>query len=70
MNQTLEKYIQLFCSYAQDNWAAFLPSAELAINNRDATSTEVSLFFLTYGYHMELFAFETEELRLTDKSPI
>lgn len=27
--------------------------AKLAINNRDAASTRVSLFFLTYSYHIE-----------------
>jgi hypothetical protein len=70
MNQTLEEYIRLFCSHAQDDWAELLPSAELAINNRDATSTGVSPFFLDHGYHVEPFAFETEELRSTGKSPI
>jgi hypothetical protein len=70
MNQTLEEYIRLFCSYAQDDWAALLSSAELAINNRDATSTGVSPFFLSHGYHVEPFAFETEELRPTGRSPI
>src|SRR5271163_2167307 len=70
MNQVWEEYIRLFCSDAQDDWAALLPSAELAINNRDATSTGVSPFFLGHGYHVEPFAFETEELRPTGKSPI
>ena len=70
MNQTLEEYIRFFCSYAQDDWAALLPSAELAINNRNATSTGVSPFFLSHGYHVEPFAFENEELRPSDKSPI
>jgi hypothetical protein len=70
MNQTLEEYLRLFCSYAQDDWAARLPSAELAINNRDSASTGVSPFFLSHGYHVEPFAFETEELRSTGKSPI
>ena len=27
--------------------------AELAINNRDSLSIEVSLFFLSHGYHMD-----------------
>jgi hypothetical protein len=70
MNQTLEEYIRLFCSHAQDDWVTLLPSAELAINNRDATSTGVSPFFLSHGYHVEPFAFETEDLRPTGKSPI
>ena len=70
MNQTLEEYLRLFCSYAQNDWAPRLPSAELAINNRDTTSTGVSPFFLSHGYHMDPFAFETEELRSTGNSPI
>ena len=70
MNQSLEEYIRLFCSYAQDDWAPLLPFAELAINNRDTASTGVSPFFLSHGYHMEPFAFETDTLRSSEKSPI
>jgi hypothetical protein len=70
MNQTLEEYLRFFCLYTQDDWADRLLSAELAINNRDATSTGVSPFFLSHGYHMDPFAFEMEELRPTGKSPI
>jgi hypothetical protein len=29
-----------------------MPLAELAINNYNTTSTSISLFFLTYGYHI------------------
>ena len=53
-NQELECYLRLFASYAQDNWEELLPLAELAANNRTATSTGVSPFFLTHGYHVDL----------------
>ena len=71
-NQTLEEFLRFFCSYAQDNWAELLPFAELAINNRDSTSTGVSPFFLSHGFYVEPFAFETEPLRADTqrKSPI
>jgi hypothetical protein len=48
----------------------FLPSAELAINNRDIMSTKISPFFLNHGYYMEPFTFKIEELRLINRSLI
>ena len=64
MNQTLETYLRTFTNYAQDNWSDLLASAELAINNRDATSTGVSPFFLVHGYHIEPLQLEEEPQRL------
>lgn len=52
-NAEIESYIRMFVSYAQENWRFLLPSAQLAINNRDATSTGVSPFFLQHGYNLE-----------------
>ncbi|KAL2132439.1 hypothetical protein VTI74DRAFT_3808 [Chaetomium olivicolor] len=44
----------------------------LAINNRDATSTGISLFFLTHGYDVDLLNLSDgqEELRTTGNSPV
>ncbi len=53
MNQNVELYICTFSNYSQDNWASLLLMAELVINNHDFVSTEVSLFFLSYEYHMK-----------------
>jgi Reverse transcriptase (RNA-dependent DNA polymerase)/RNase H-like domain found in reverse transcriptase/Integrase zinc binding domain/Chromo (CHRromatin Organisation MOdifier) domain len=53
MNQTVETYLRMFVNYAQDDWEELLPYAELAINNRTATATKVSPFFLEHGYHAE-----------------
>ena len=43
----------MFVDFAQDDWFDALPSAEVAINDRDAASTGVSPFFLTHGYHVK-----------------
>ena len=37
-----------------------LPSAELAINNREAASTRVSPFFLTHGYYVDVLDLKAE----------
>ena len=51
MNQTLEEYLRSYVSFYQDDWSSWLPIAEYAINNRDATATGVSPFFFEHGYH-------------------
>lgn len=53
MNQTLEDFLRHFVNHDQTNWARLLAMAELAINNRTATSTGVSPFFLSHGYNFE-----------------
>ncbi len=50
MNQNVESYVRSFANYAQDNWAALMPLAELAINNHDSSTTGVSPFFLIFSY--------------------
>jgi hypothetical protein len=52
-NQVLEAYLSAFATYTQEDWAEHLPSAELAINNRNATSTGISSFFMTHGYNVD-----------------
>ncbi len=53
MNQNVELYIYTFFNYSQNNWASLLLMTELVINNHNFVSTEVSLFFLSYRYHMK-----------------
>jgi transposase InsO family protein/predicted aspartyl protease len=53
MNQNVEKYIRTFSNWAQDDWQSLLPMAELSINNHDSSSTGVSPFFLSHGYHVD-----------------
>ena len=54
VNQVLEQYLHLYVNYDQDNWAALLPLAEFAYNNAPHSSTNMSPFFATYGYHLTL----------------
>jgi len=46
--------------------------AIIAVNNRDATSTRISPFFATYGYHVDLIKLidPKEELRTIGRSLI
>jgi len=53
INQNVKLYICTFFNYSQNNWASLLLMTELVINNHDFTSTEVSLFFLSYEYYMK-----------------
>ena len=53
MNQELQHFIRVFCTYQQSDWKELLTHAELAINNRSSSSTKVSPFFLAHGHHLE-----------------
>ena len=68
----VEHYLRCYATYWQDDWAALLPTAMLALNNHTATSTGVSPFFFTHGYDVDLFDLsgEQEDLRTTGKSPV
>jgi hypothetical protein len=59
-NQVLEAYLSAFVAYTQDDWAEHLPSAELAINNRNAASTKISPFFMTHGYNIDPIQIDEE----------
>lgn len=50
-NQEIQAYLRAFITYAQTDWSDLLPSAQLAINNRDS-SLGYSPFFLNHGYHV------------------
>ncbi|KAM4060442.1 reverse transcriptase (RNA-dependent DNA polymerase) [Hirsutella rhossiliensis] len=65
-NQEVERYLRIFAAYAQDNWEELLPAAMMAINNHNSTSTGLSPFFITHGYHVDLIQVK-EKLR-TDGS--
>jgi hypothetical protein len=44
-----------------------MPLAELVINNYDATSTSISLFFLTYSYHVYLVELDNIEVPIRER---
>ena len=66
-NQVLEAYLSAFIAYTQTDWAEHLPSAELAINNRNAASTGISPFFMMHGYNVDPIQID-EELEERDES--
>src|SRR5207248_10849804 len=51
LNQVLEQYLQIFCTYHQDDWVELLPFAEFSYNNSISTSTKMTLFYTIYGQH-------------------
>jgi transposase InsO family protein len=70
-NQELECYLRIFASYAQDDWEELLPIAELASNNKSSSSTGISPFFMTHGYHVDLLDTPTTPYPETpSKTPI
>ncbi|KAM4057323.1 reverse transcriptase (RNA-dependent DNA polymerase) [Hirsutella rhossiliensis] len=54
---------------AIDNWEELLPAAMMAINNHNSTSTGLSPFFITHGYHVDLIQVK-EKLRTDGRSPV
>jgi hypothetical protein len=70
MNQPIEEFVRHFCGYWQENWDELMPIAQGAIMGRDATSTGVSPFFLTHGYHPNLGdSIQLPEAPATPRSP-
>ena len=51
VNQTLEQYLQIYCTYQEDNWSDLLPMAEFAYNNALNASTSLTPFFANKCYH-------------------
>ena len=51
VNQILEQYLRIYCSYHQDDWSQLLPLTEFVYNNAKNASMGTSPFFANYGYH-------------------
>ncbi len=61
MNQVIEHYFRTFCTFWQNDWDSLCGIAQLAINNRPATSTGFSPFFLLHGYHQGTIVHERQD---------
>ena len=59
---TLTQYLQVYCSYQQDNWSKLLPLGEFAYSNALAPSTGLSPFFANKGYHPNITVHPKREL--------
>src|SRR5260221_3465782 len=51
INQILEQYLHVYCSYQQDDWVDFLGIVEFQYNNTFHDSTHTSPFFANYSFH-------------------
>ena len=51
VNQSLEPSLRQYCNYEQDNWYDLLRLAEYAYNNSATTATQMSPFYINYGFH-------------------
>ena len=49
-NQKVEIYLRTFVAYEQDDWIKWIPLAQISINNKPASSTQISPFFMIHGY--------------------
>ena len=62
MNQVVEAFLREFVNHAQDDWLPWLSIAVAAICGRDSTSTGLNPFFLSHGWHQDLFKDFTDDL--------
>ena len=63
VNQELEVYLWIFCQNDPFSWADRLPTAEFSHNHRPHSVTNVSPFYLMYGYEPRpLFSIISETL--------
>lgn len=53
VNQEVQAYLRAYICYAQGDWGELLPAAQLALNNRESATTQLSPFFLEHGYHAD-----------------
>ena len=48
VNIIMKQYLQMYCSYLQDNWKKWFSLVKFIINNIMNKSTSVTLFYVTY----------------------
>ncbi|CAJ2651960.1 unnamed protein product [Trifolium pratense] len=51
-NQEVWAYLRSYVNYMQNDWAKWLFTAQVALNNRPNTTTGLSPFFVTHGYNL------------------
>jgi hypothetical protein len=51
VNQVVEQYLRIYCSYHQDDWVSLLPLAEFTYNNSVTAQTQTTPFHANYSFH-------------------
>ncbi|MBW0536987.1 hypothetical protein O181_076702 [Austropuccinia psidii MF-1] len=64
VNQILERYLQKYVSYHQDDWNTLLPLAEFSYNNAEHSSTKLSTFFTICGRNPSF-----DSIRISEDTP-
>jgi hypothetical protein len=54
VNTVLKQFLQASISHQQDNWSLWLPLTQLATNNHQSKTTDVTPFFANNGCHSHL----------------
>lgn len=54
VNHEIEKHLQNFIHYQQDDWVDKLPIAKFAANNNKSISTKLTSFFVLKGLHLHI----------------
>ena len=67
-NQEVETYLRAFVAYNQADWNRWIPLAQIALDNKPASTTGVSPFFLTHGYDATPIEIVEDKTRLEDAS--
>ena len=57
-NQVIQPYLRAYTTFSQDNKENLLSIAQLAMNNRAATSTGINPFFITHGYNTPVLDYD------------
>ena len=60
MNRCLEEALRSYVNFKQDNWDELLGCLEFALNNSIQSSTNLSPFYLNYGFHPHAFPLNTQ----------
>jgi hypothetical protein len=70
MNQLIEAFLREYVNHAQDDWLPWLSIAVASICGRDSKSTGLSPFFLSHGWHQDVFEDFTDDLQPGNDSPV
>ena len=54
VNSVMKQYLRTYCTYLQDDWVMWLPSAEFAVNNHWSESIQCTSFFTNCEYHLKM----------------
>ena len=54
MNLIMKQYLQMYCSYLQDDWKRWLFLTKFSVNNTKNESISMTLFYMTYEQDSQL----------------